>query len=84
MVLHTKHRSRRTSQLRFRRPLVVNPEKKLFRQLVVARTSIAAADEASGGKSSGWRATRKSSELSLSQSNLTKPSISMADSVRER
>ena len=47
-------------------------------------TSIAAADEASGGKSSGWRATRKSSELSLSQSNLTKPSISMADSVRER
>lgn len=47
-------------------------------------TSIAAADGATRSKSSGWRPTRKSSELSLSQSNLAKPSISMADSVRER
>ena len=47
-------------------------------------TSMAAAEGATGSKSSGWRPTRKSSELGLSQSNLTKPSISMADSVRER
>ncbi len=38
----------------------------------------------SRSKSSGWRASRKSSENSLSRSELTKPSISMADSVRER
>ncbi len=47
-------------------------------------SSTAAAAETSGSKSSGWRATRKSSERSISQSDLTKPSISMADSVRER
>jgi len=48
-------------------------------------TSTAAAiDGSSSSKSSGWRATRKSSERSISQSDLTKPSISMADSVRER
>jgi len=42
------------------------------------------ADTTSGSKSSGWRATRKTSERSISQSELSKPSISMADSVRER
>ena len=47
-------------------------------------SSTAAAGADSGSKSSGWRATRKSSERSISQSDLTKPSISMADSVRER
>ena len=47
-------------------------------------SSTATAAEATGSKSSGWRATRKSSERSISQSDLTKPSISMADSVRER
>ena len=41
-------------------------------------------DSAPGSKSTGWRATRKTSERSISQSDLTKPSISMADSVRER
>ena len=47
-------------------------------------SSAAAVDSTSSSKSSGWRATRKSSERSLSQSELSKPSISMADSVRER
>ena len=47
-------------------------------------SSTAAVGENSETKSSGWRATRKSSERSISQSDLTKPSISMADSVRER
>lgn len=47
-------------------------------------SSTTTAAEATGSKSSGWRATRKSSERSISQSDLTKPSISMADSVRER
>ena len=47
-------------------------------------SSTAATGADSGSKSSGWRATRKSSERSISQSDLTKPSISMADSVRER
>lgn len=47
-------------------------------------STTAAADSNSGSKSSGWRATRKSSERSITQSDLTKPSISMADSVRER
>ena len=47
-------------------------------------SATATAAEANGSKSSGWRATRKSSERSISQSDLTKPSISMADSVRER
>ena len=35
-------------------------------------------------KSSGWRATRKSSERSISGSSLDRPSISMADSTREK
>ncbi|MDA1230718.1 MAG: hypothetical protein O2856_08090 [Planctomycetota bacterium] len=48
------------------------------------RSTTAAADSNSESKPSGWRATRKSSERSISQSDLTKPSISMADSVRER
>ena len=42
------------------------------------------ADATTVSKSSGWRATRKTSERSISQSDLSKPSISMADSVRER
>ena len=49
------------------------------------RTSLTSTDNTtSGSKSSGWRASRKSSERSISQSELSKPSISMADSVRER
>ncbi|HRA87532.1 MAG TPA: hypothetical protein PK992_05675 [Planctomycetaceae bacterium] len=44
----------------------------------------AASGNTSGTRPSGWRATRKSSETSLSRSELTKPSISVADSVRER
>lgn len=47
-------------------------------------SATATASENTGSKSSGWRATRKSSERSISQNDLTKPSISMADSVRER
>ena len=47
-------------------------------------SATATAAENTGSKSSGWRATRQSSERSISQSDLTKPSISMADSVRER
>ncbi len=47
-------------------------------------TSTATAKQSADSKSSGWRATRKSSERSISQSDLAKPSISMADSVRER
>ena len=47
-------------------------------------SSTATAGQTAGSKSSGWRAARKSSEQSISQSDLTKPSISMADSVRER
>ncbi len=47
-------------------------------------TSTVANDTSSAAKSSGWRATRKSSEHRISQSDLSKPSISMADSVRER
>ncbi len=35
-------------------------------------------------KATGWRATRKSSERSLSSSSLDRPSISMADSTREK
>jgi hypothetical protein len=35
-------------------------------------------------KSSGWRASRKSSERSISGSSLDRPSISMADSTREK
>lgn len=35
-------------------------------------------------KASGWRAARKSSEHSISGSSLDKPSISMADSTREK
>lgn len=47
-------------------------------------SATAATDSASSSKSTGWRATRKTSERSISQSELSKPSISMADSVRER
>jgi len=47
-------------------------------------SSITAAAETAGSQPSRWHATRKSSERSVSQSDLTKPSISMADSVRER
>ncbi len=47
-------------------------------------TATAATDSSTVSKSSGWRATRKTSERSVSQSTLSKPSISMADSVRER
>ena len=47
-------------------------------------SSTATAAQTVDSKSSGWRATRKSSERSISQNDLTKPSISMADSVRER
>jgi hypothetical protein len=35
-------------------------------------------------KATGWRATRKSSERSISSSSLDRPSISMADSTREK
>ena len=35
-------------------------------------------------KATGWRATRKSSERSISASSLDRPSISMADSTREK
>lgn len=35
-------------------------------------------------KSSGWRAARKSSERSISSSSVDRPSISMADSTREK
>ncbi len=35
-------------------------------------------------RASGWRATRKSSERNVSQSSLAQPSISMADSTREK
>ncbi len=49
------------------------------------RTSVTSVTETtSDSKSTGWRATRKTSEKSISQSQLSKPSISMADSVRER
>jgi len=49
------------------------------------RTSATAAtDSTSSSKSSGWRAARKTSERNISQSEQSKPSISMADSVRER
>ena len=47
-------------------------------------SATAATDSAPSSKSTGWRATRKTSERSISQSELSKPSISMADSVRER
>ena len=35
-------------------------------------------------QTSGWRATRKSSERNISKSSLDKPTVSMADSVREK
>ena len=47
-------------------------------------SATAVTDSTSSSKSSGWRATRKTSERSISHSELSKPSISMADSVRER
>lgn len=47
-------------------------------------SSTATAVQSGDSKSSGWRASRKSSEQSISQSDLSRPSISMADSVRER
>lgn len=52
---------------------------------VAHRQETAATSNAtSTNKSSGWRATRKSSEGSLSQTEMSRPSISMADSTRER
>jgi len=47
-------------------------------------SSTVTAKQSADSKSSGWRAARKSSERTISQSDLSKPSISMADSVRER
>ncbi len=47
-------------------------------------TSTAEAVTTSPSKSSGWRATRKTSDRNVSQSSLDRPSVSMADSTREK
>lgn len=51
---------------------------------VLRKESAAATAATSSSKSSGWHASRKSNERSLSQSNTDRPSISMADSHREK
>ena len=47
-------------------------------------TATAVAVPAAPSKSSGWRATRKTSDRSVSQSKLDRPSVSMADSTLEK
>ena len=47
-------------------------------------TSTVETAPASPSKSSGWRATRKASDRSVSKSSLDRPTVSMADSTREK
>ncbi len=55
----------------------------VYRQPAVTSTVDASALQTTS-KSSGWRATRKTSDRNVSQSNLDRPSVSMADSTREK